>query len=91
MTRDEFIQNAAVAMVKGMALSAKPGNYDGVAEAAANLADSVGRVCEFSEQSKVEILEEISGDIISLEDEFERLNVMVAKGLNDYEDEDDNV
>ena len=46
MTRDEFIQNAAVAMVKGMELSANPGNYDCVAKAAANLADSVGKVCE---------------------------------------------
>lgn len=91
MTKDEFIQNAAVAMVNGMALSANPGNYDYVAKAAANLADSVGRVCEFDEQSEVEILEEISGELISLEDEFMRLNAMVAKGLNDYEDEDDDV
>lgn len=88
MTRDEFIQNAAVAMVKGMALSANPGNYDIVAKAAANLADSVGRVCDFDEQPELEILEEISCELISLEDEFIRLNTMVGKGLNeDYDDD----
>lgn len=88
MTRDEFIQNAAVAMVKGMALSADTGNYDSVAKAAANLADSVGRVCDFDEQSELDILEEISGELISLEDEFIRLNTMVGKGLNeDYDDD----
>ena len=88
MTRDEFIQNAAVAMVKGLALSANPGNYDNVAKAAANLADSVGKVCDFDEQSKLEILEEISGELISLEDEFIRLNTMVGKVLNeDYDDD----
>lgn len=88
MIRDEFIQNAAVAMVKGMALSANPGNYDCVAKAAANLADSVGKVCDFDEQSELDILEEISGELISLEDEFIRLNTMVGKVLNeDYDDD----